>query len=171
MTRTLVVLRHAKSDWSAPVADRERPLAERGRRQAPQAGAWLGAWLEGAGLVLDRALVSPARRTRETWERAAAAAGPAVADGPVSLEEDAYTFDGEDLLALVRVLDASTVALVGHNPAVEELVALLTGDRVAMPTSCLAVVALDDWAAAGDGRALLLAHGRPPGEPATRPVP
>jgi phosphohistidine phosphatase len=60
--------------------------------------------------------------------------------------------------------DLGTVALVGHNPAMEELASHLTGSWVAMPTSCVAVIGLSTpWSEAGPGAALL-AHGRPPGE-------
>ena len=72
----------------------------------------------------------------------------------VRVAEPAYTFDGAALRSLVEDVEASCFALVGHNPAVEELVTLLTGEEVAMPTSCLAVIDLDA------GR--LVAHGRPP---------
>ena len=45
--RTLILLRHAKSDWSGDQADLARPLAKRGRRQAPDAGRWLAANIDG----------------------------------------------------------------------------------------------------------------------------
>src|SRR4029079_1119605 len=64
VSRELIILRHAKSDWSGDEHDVDRPLAPRGRRQAPEAGQWLDAR---AGAI-DLALVSPARRTRSTWE-------------------------------------------------------------------------------------------------------
>ena len=61
---TLILLRHAKSDWSGFEADHDRPLARRGRRQAPEAGRWL------AGNVdrIDLAVVSTATRARTTWD-------------------------------------------------------------------------------------------------------
>lgn len=150
--RTLVVLRHGKSDWSVPAGDAERPLAERGRRQAAEAGRWLAEH----GPALDLAVVSPARRARETWERASSRLDAAP---PLRVDEDAYTFDGAGLEQLVRALGPEdVVVLVSHNPAVEELVETLTGEWVAMPTSCLAVVELDGW----KGRGRLVAHGRPP---------
>lgn len=147
-TRTLVLIRHGKSDWSSDVADRDRPLAARGRRQAPQAGRWLA----DHGPRLDLAVVSPAARATQTWELVAAA----LADPPPTrVDEAAYTFDGEALLDVVRGLDdLPTVALVGHNPALEELLELLTGEVRRMSTSCLAVIDLE--------RGALLAHGRPP---------
>src|SRR6478735_578713 len=64
--RTLVLLRHAKSDWSTGEPDPRRPLAGRGRRQAPEAGRWLAANLD----AIDLAVVSPATRARQTWELA-----------------------------------------------------------------------------------------------------
>lgn len=155
---TLVLVRHAKSDWSALAADRDRPLAPRGRRQAPETGTWLAAH----GPRSELAVVSPARRARETWELVAA-----QLDGPPRevIEPAAYTFDGDELLAVVRELpeDVSVVTLVGHNPAMEELVEALTGRGVRMPTSALAVVELDAWSDAGDGGARLSVAGRPDG--------
>lgn len=152
----LVLLRHAKSDWDVPVGDRERPLARRGRRQAPEAGRWLA----GHGPPLDLALVSPARRARETWELAAA---ELPEPPPVRVEEAAYAFDGDDLLEVVRALaDEQGVVLVGHNPATEELLERLTGRGARMTTACLAVVELADWRS---DRGVLLAHGRPPATP------
>ena len=57
---------------------------------------------------------------------------------------------------------AGTVVMVGHNPGVEELAELLTGEWVRMPTSALAVLAVAAWSGAGDGSAVLRASGRPP---------
>lgn len=154
----MVLVRHGKSDWSGAHADRDRPLAARGRRQAPESGRWLAA----NGPRLDLAVVSPALRAARTWELVAAELDEPP---PVSLDERAYTFDGDALLDVLRELpdDVHAVALVGHNPALEDLLDALTGDALPMPTSCLAVVSWDGpWAAAGDGAARLAAHGRPP---------
>lgn len=148
MRQTLVVIRHAKSDWDVAVSDRARPLAARGRRQAPATGAWLAA----QGVRPDLAIVSPAERARATWELISAELDGEV---PTRVDEAAYTFDGDDLLDLVRAApdDIGTLAVVGHNPAVEELVESLTREWVRMPTSALAVVELPSWAAPlGSGR-------------------
>lgn len=152
MTRTLVVMRHGKSDWSVNASDHDRPLTERGRRQAAEAGRWL----ERHGGALDLALVSPAERASTAWTLASAELS---APPPVRSEQGAYTFDGLDLLALVRSLGQERrVILVGHNPACEEVLELLTGQRPEMKTSALAVVQLRDWRSPGT----LVAHGRPP---------
>lgn len=152
MTRTLVVMRHGKSDWSVNASDQERPLTSRGRRQAAEAGRWL----ERHGGAFDLALVSPAERARTAWRLASAELS---APPPVRPEERAYTFDGLELLALVRSLrEERGVVLVGHNPACEEMLELLTGQRPEMKTSALAVVELPDWRSPGR----LVTHGRPP---------
>jgi phosphohistidine phosphatase len=81
------------------------------------------------------------------------------------IEDRVYAASGRQLLEVVQGLpdDEGTVALVGHNPGLEELVALLTGEWVPMPTSALALVELSGpWAAAGAGSGTLRASGRPP---------
>src|SRR5579859_3831085 len=60
--RRLILLRHAKSDWPEG-PDLDRPLAKRGRRDAPR----IGRWLRAHGFVPDVVICSAARRTRETW--------------------------------------------------------------------------------------------------------
>lgn len=153
MERMLIVIRHAKSDWSVPVEDRDRPLAPRGRLQAPAAGRWIATHVA----RLDLAVVSTATRARQTWDLLAA---ELPAPPPTRFESAAYTFSGHDLLELVGRLpeDAGTVALVAHNPAAEDLVEALTGEQVRLPTAALAVVAMPAWDL-GTGR--LRAAGRP----------
>ncbi|MGZ4536508.1 MAG: SixA phosphatase family protein [Nocardioidaceae bacterium] len=153
-----MVLRHAKSDWSGGEADLARPLAKRGRRQAPVTGRWLSTNIAG----IDLAVVSPAARTRRTWELVSA---ELEATPPMRIDDRVYAASAEELLAVTRDLpdDVGTVVLVGHNPGVEDLVARLTGERVQMLTSAVAVVVLPGpWATAGDGPATLSACGRPP---------
>jgi phosphohistidine phosphatase len=154
--KTLIVLRHGKSDWSGNEPDRERPLAKRGRRQVPEAGAWLAANLPD----IDLAVVSPAERTRSTW---ALAAAELHRPPDVRLDDRVYAASVGELHHVVRELpaEADTVVLVGHNPGVEDLVQELTGKWVPMPTSALAVVQWDDsWTDPSGAR--LTASGRPP---------
>ena len=161
MAVTLVVIRHAKSDWSTPTKDQDRPLAKRGRKQAPKTGEWIGAHVA----PIDLAVVSVAKRTRQTWKliRDEVCTGGPTKGVEVRESVSAYTFDGRDLRELVAELPAkaTTVALVSHNPAVEELVEALTGQWVPMPTSALAVIELEDWAVAGMEKGRLVAAGRP----------
>ena len=60
----LILMRHGKSDWSGDESDEERPLAKRGRRQTAEAGQWIAANID----HVDLAVVSPAERTRSTWD-------------------------------------------------------------------------------------------------------
>ena len=156
--RALILLRHAKSDWSTGDPDLRRPLTERGRRQAREAGRWL----EANAPDVELAVISPARRTRETWELASSELTSPVR---AVVEDEVYAASGSALWAVVRRLDSSvrTVILVGHNPGLEDLMSGLTGGWVAMPTSCLAVLELPaSWVAATPGTAVLGAFGRPP---------
>ncbi|MGC0251035.1 SixA phosphatase family protein [Pseudactinotalea sp. Z1748] len=163
---TLVLIRHAKSDWSVPVSDVQRPLTARGRRQAPAVGRWLCQH----DVRLDLAVVSPATRASHTWDlidtAIAEAGGPGA--GEVVYDEDAYTFSPRALAGVIAGLpeSARTVALVGHNPALEDLVGEFSGDRMRVPTASLAVLSLPRWDSSS-GR--LLAAGRPADGPLPLP--
>jgi phosphohistidine phosphatase len=111
--RRLVLIRHAKAAEGA--VDRERPLAARGIREAPE----IGRWLADRELVPDRVVVSPARRARQTWERAAA--GLTGAPEPVQ-DERVYDNMVAALLAVVQDTPdgVRTLAIVGHNPGIQE---------------------------------------------------
>lgn len=117
--RKLVLLRHAKSAWPE-VPDHDRPLARRGRRDAPA----IGRWLRDAGLPPDQVLCSTARRASETWQltRAGLGTGP-----PVSFDDRVYQASAEQLLELIRRIspETRTLLVVGHDPAVPELALLL----------------------------------------------
>ena len=138
----LMLFRHAKSDWPAGVPDRERPLAARGRRAAPI----MGNYMVRSGLTPSQVLVSPARRTLETWD---AAAGAWVSPPTAAYEEAVYEATPRELLDLIRRRgNASPLMLVGHNPGLEQLTSLLVTphDRVRLPekfpTAGLAVIDL-----------------------------
>jgi phosphohistidine phosphatase len=117
--RKLVLLRHAKSAWPDE-PDHERPLARRGRRNAPV----MGRWLRTAGHLPDQVLCSTARRARETWQLAEVGLGCTV---PVSFDDRIYEGSAEILLDVVRHVSPArrTVLLVGHDPAVPELALML----------------------------------------------
>ena len=158
--RTLILLRHAKSDWSGEEADIDRPLAERGLRQAPRAGRWLAHNID----RIDLAVVSPSNRTRSTWELAAAELDNPP---PVRSDDQVYAASASQLLGVVRALpdDVATVVLVGHNPGMQDLVSFLTGKPISMPTSAIAVIGLDGpWSAAGPSTGTLRTSGRPPAQ-------
>ena len=155
--RRLVLLRHAKSDWSTEQPDDQRPLAPRGRREAPRAGRWLREHLDHIDLVL----CSPATRARTTWELAAATLADAP---PVRLDPEVYAASADTLATLVHGLpdEAQTVVLVGHNPAIENLITVLTGEEWTMKTSSIAVISWPgSWSDAEPANARLEARATP----------
>lgn len=157
--RTLILLRHAKSDWSASVPDVDRPLAERGRAQAPRAGHWLA----NHASRIDLAIVSPALRARETWELVSAQLTPPP---PTRFDERVYAASADELLDVVREVpdDARTVVLVGHNPGMEHLASLLAGEDMIMPTSGIAEFSVEGpWAELDAASARLRIAGRSDG--------
>jgi phosphohistidine phosphatase len=152
--RRLLLLRHAKSDWPEGVADIDRPLNERGRRDAPAIGRTMTA----NEFVPDRVLVSPAMRTRQTWQLIAPLLPPGA---EVRIEESLYAANAETLLQCIRTTPpaAETLLLIGHNPGLETLARSFakSGDSDAIrrlhkkyPTAGLSVIELpvDRWQAA-----------------------
>ena len=154
--RRLWLLRHAKSSWDhAGLDDRERPLAPRGARAA----TLMRGYLEAETIHPDLVLCSSALRTRETLAAVLPALGQ---DLVVRVDPSLYSFDAQALIAIVRDLDddVGSVLLVGHNPAMQELVLTLAarGDRLGdakekFPTGALAEVRFPDgpWTAVATG--------------------
>jgi phosphohistidine phosphatase len=164
--RRLILLRHAKSAWPE-VPDHERPLAPRGKRDAPAAGRWL----RKSGCVPDRVLCSTARRARETW---ALAADKLRADPEVVFEQRVYGASTAELVDLARATAAQvqTLLIVGHDPAMHELTLELAGTepgagpgeqadalgrvREKFPTAAIAVLAFaGTWPQLAPGHARL----------------
>jgi len=149
--RTLVIMRHAKAEASAP-SDIERRLTERGHADAEEAGSWLAL----REITPEDAIVSGAARTAETWEDVANGAGWEL---EIAQYVDALYAAGTDTaLDLIRETDdgISTLVVIGHNPTIGLLAQLLddgegdeeTGNAMAggFPTSAVAVFSYDgDW--------------------------
>ena len=135
MRRRLIALRHAKSDWPDGVADHDRPLAARGRREAALAGRWLREHASDLELVV----CSSAKRARQTWKHVAR-----QLDAPPELriDERLYAASDRQLVEVVRELpeDLPAVLLIGHNPGLEDVVAHLTGVWCPLKTSSIAVL-------------------------------
>ena len=117
----LMLLRHAKAEKGGPgTSDRDRPLNPRGYKDAPR----IGAYMAHHALRPDRAVVSDARRTRETWEGVASA----LPQAPAATFEDAlYNADPETIVELARESPNATpcVLMVGHNPGLHYAARLL----------------------------------------------
>jgi phosphohistidine phosphatase len=137
--KTLLILRHAKSSWKDDqVGDHDRPLNKRGKRDAPR----MGELVQQAQLQPELIISSSAKRTRKTASRVAKQCGY---QGIIEVQGTLYLAPpGAYIEALRKVDDAvNRVMVVGHNPGLEQLVAMLTGQQVVLPTATLAHVELD----------------------------
>ncbi|MFQ6549907.1 SixA phosphatase family protein [Aestuariibius sp. 2305UL40-4] len=155
MTRHLILIRHAKSDWSDPaLGDFDRTLTKRGERSAVA----IGQWLDAQSFRLDTVLISAARRTRETWE---------LLSGQLSNTPEAHVLEslyhappGTILQAIAKV-ETGNVAIIAHNPGLAALATQLScgqhnhPDFSRYPTCATAVFAFEDWSDLSEGRAVL----------------
>jgi phosphohistidine phosphatase len=142
--KTLLLLRHAKSDWDASYgADHDRPLNDRGSDAARQ----VGHLVVSLGLVPDLVLSSTAVRARTTAELAIEAGDW---DSELVLDRGLYGSGVDEVLDIVATAAAGDlVMIVGHQPTWGSLVFRLTGVPTEIKTATLAVVSLpiEDWGA------------------------
>ena len=137
--KTLLLLRHAKSSWKeSGLRDFDRPLNGRGRKAAET----MGRFIRKKKVVPDLVLSSPAVRARETIE-----AIMKIAELPSELRYDDRIYDA-GAMRLLEVIsqiedERNTVLMVGHNPGMEELLALLTDQLEHMATATLAKIDLN----------------------------
>jgi len=160
----LYLLRHAKSDWENTVADRERPLAPRGKRAA----AALARHIERAGISPALVLCSPARRTMDTLRLITSAFRDPV---EILVEEELYGAGSGEMLRRLRKVPPATpsVMVVGHNPAIQELAITLARSvddlnrlKGKYPTAALASLAVPgQWKDLGGQPAQLLEFAVP----------
>ena len=151
--RTLVLLRHAKSDYPQGVADHERPLAPRGAREAALAGDWLRAHAP----AVDAVLCSTATRTRETLARTRI-------DAPVNYVGRLYDATPGAVIEEINSVESrfgpevETLLVIGHEPTMSSLALGLAteegsnnaaAERISTkyPTSAIAVLRTGEpWA-------------------------
>lgn len=164
--KTLTLLRHAKSGWDDPVArDFDRPLNPKGQRAA----AMIGRHMRAEGLEFDHVLASPAVRVVETLAQVATGYGSDLAP---HWDQRLYLASEGTLLDLVHELPqgADRVLVSGHNPGLEELVLLLSGENglrdsveVKFPTASLAEMRFEvaNWADVKPGKGELIRFTRP----------
>lgn len=161
MTRRLSLVRHAKSSWDdARLADHDRPLNARGKRDAPEMGRRLAA----RGVHPSLLLTSTAKRARATAEIIA----EALDYPPESLqaERDLYLASPATILRVVAFEggDAQHVMVFGHNPGITDLASRLTGMHIDnVPTAGIVTIDLDidDWSQAEGARGTLVSFDYP----------
>ncbi|MGW5158881.1 SixA phosphatase family protein [Nonomuraea wenchangensis] len=160
------LVRHAKAEWNDG-DDHERPLADRGRKDAPIAGRWLA----GTGITPDLALVTTAARGRETWELIASE----LPQRPRTMyDERLYEASVGELIAVINEtsVDVDNLLVLGGNPGIHAVANTLAGDaegdlqirmnRYGFPTAAIAVLILHgSWKAAEHGMATLGAFWAP----------
>ena len=165
MSRTLLLLRHGKSDWSTGVDDFDRPLKKRGVNSALK----IGRWLNDNTLAPDYIITSPAKRAFQTARILAKCAGIRKKD--IDKDEHIYLASPESLLYVLESLpeQAKRIMLVGHNPGLEQLLYFLVNgqlkipaDGKILPTAALAVLEMPDkWSKLKNGSAELTELIRP----------
>jgi len=163
--KTLLVLRHGKSDWSTGHEDFHRPLVDRGRLGSQK----MGAWIKHHKLVPDLVVSSMAERARATTVAACKAMGLPLKT--VRWDERLYAGPVEDLLAALADCPKSArrVMVVGHNPGLEDLVEYLSHEQLAipddgklLPTSALARLEMvESWTDLKRGCGHLISLTRP----------
>jgi phosphohistidine phosphatase len=151
--RQLTLLRHAKSSWAdSRLSDHDRPLANRGLRDAPR----MGRRLEARGIAVDLMLTSTAVRARQTAELVDAA----LSRSPHAIREEPRIYlasPGELLEVLSAVEDViNALVLVGHNPGLTQLANLMLRDLALpnLPTAGVVAVDcdIDSWSAIASAR-------------------
>ncbi|MFF7445300.1 MULTISPECIES: histidine phosphatase family protein [unclassified Streptomyces] len=165
-SRRIVLFRHAKADWPQ-VTDHERPLAERGRKDAAEAGLRLA----DTAIPFDLALCSTSTRTRETWKLAV----QGFAHRPKTVyEERVYEASPGELIAVLNETpdDVRNAVLIGHNPGIQGLADILGGasegdarDRMSrrgFPAAAFAVLSFTGpWKSLEPGVATLVDYWAP----------
>ncbi len=142
--KTLLLLRHAKSSWKdESLTDHDRPLNKRGKKTAPL----MGHLLRENNLVPELVVSSTAVRARTTAEAAAEACGYA---GEITLTDELYLATAGEILRYAQERTEETlgrIMLIGHNPGMEDLVNMLSGQREPFPTAALAAfeLGIDSW--------------------------
>lgn len=158
--KTLLLVRHAKSSWNEPgLPDRDRPLNDRGRRNAPE----MGRRLAKLDLKPDVILSSPAIRARATVELIATEFDDPRAN--IRVDDRLYAASADLLIRVIRELgdEPGCVMLVGHNPELTELAHRLSREITHMPTCAVAVFAFDadSWSGLGTDDPISVAFHTP----------
>ena len=153
--KTLILIRHAKSSWDDDsLEDKQRPLNDRGLRDAPVMGKRLKRQAK-HGDKPDLILSSPAIRAVTTAELIADEIG--YPRRQVKVNDQLYDTSADELLAVIRELDdrSNRVMLVSHNPALVDLAGRLTSGKITRMPTC-GVVTLEygvqAWSSIGEAK-------------------
>ena len=158
-------MRHAKSDWpTGPSNDFERPLTDRGNKDASR----IGGWIQEHDWMPDQIICSPAKRVKQTVDHLCQQVG--IDSRTVKYDKRIYEADQNYLLKLLKKTNSLTAQLlmVGHNPSFSDLLNFLCPDTThptvdrSMPSAALAVITLKaPWSALDQGSGELISLIRP----------
>lgn len=163
MARTLMLLRHGKSDWEVDADDFDRPLKKRGKKGAVR----IGQWMRKQKLIPGLIVTSPAVRALTTAERVGEALG--FSDSEIIRDSRLYEAELADFKTVLSACptDIGRVLLVGHNPGLETLLHYLVAgiempdDGKLLATATLAVLTMpSDWTKLGEHSAKLVSITR-----------
>lgn len=141
--KTLLLMRHAKSSWKQPeLPDYERPINKRGRKDAPA----MGNLLKERDLIPQLILSSSALRARQTAD---ALIETCCHNSEVQFLDSFYMAEADEYLLTLRNLPdtRNLVMVIGHNPGLETLLQILSGQIESLPTAVIAHLNLpiDCW--------------------------
>jgi|SRR5271157_508354 len=141
--KTVLLMRHAKSSWKDhTMPDMERPLSKRGKKDAPR----MGSLLKDKELVPQEIISSPAVRAKMTAESVAEKSG---FKGKIEYQDNFYLAEPPVYAETLRGLpdEVERVMLIGHNPGLEALVQILSGQIESLPTAAIAymVIPVKHW--------------------------
>jgi phosphohistidine phosphatase len=169
MTHELLLLRHAKSDWSVECDDFSRPLKKRGRHAAKE----VGRWLRKQNLMPDMILSSPAQRALATAQRVCRQLN--IDESTIITDPRIYEAHSSTLLEILSATpkDIRRLLLIGHNPGLEDLLSKLIQHSIplsesgkGLTTAALAQLTFEGgWTALTEGIAELTTLFRPDSVP------
>ncbi len=141
-------MRHAKSDWGdESLADHDRPLNKRGRRDAPR----MAGWLQSVGRVPTLVLCSTSKRTRETLDLMLEVWGAAP---DVIHCENLYLATADEIFAEIRTFGTTEASIMtlAHNPGTAYAASMLADQSIEMPTAAVAIfdISVDSWSSLHD---------------------
>lgn len=134
--KNLILMRHAKSSWGdVSLPDHERPLNQRGKRDAPR----MGNHLREQGISLDAILSSTAVRARATAE---GFLQEYTFEGQVIYVDDLYHADPETIISILNKLPAGidTVMVIAHNPGLDNFLEMVCDECGHMTTASVALI-------------------------------
>ncbi|MCA8867949.1 MAG: histidine phosphatase family protein [Rhodobacteraceae bacterium] len=162
--KRLILVRHAKSSWAKPtLADKMRPLNERGQTAAKRVGVWLAE----NGYQPDQVLSSTAERCRETWNGLAQSLEKV---SNIQFSEFLYLATSQDMLSVLQTATGETVMMLGHMPGLGEFARNLRRDPPPnhpsfqeYPTAAVTVLdfLIDEWEQAEFGNARFVEYITP----------